>query len=76
MTTWYDPDEIIYQADNAKTQPEFAPLHGEGDPLNDDEAIRIVDDVPDEDDTLSDNVDDFATGIDRIRAIIDNDITQ
>lgn len=42
MTTWYDPDEIKHQADNAKVQPEFDPLD-----LGDEE-IRIVDDVSEE----------------------------
>lgn len=71
MATWYDPDEIKYQADNAKTQPEFDPLHGEDDPLNGDEAIRIVDKLPTEDETLGDNVDDFVTGVNAIKTIVD-----
>ena len=25
--TWYDPEEIKYQADNDQVQPEFAPMH-------------------------------------------------
>lgn len=69
--TWYDPDEIKYQADHEQKQPEFDPLHGADDPLNDDEAIRIEDDIPVEDETLSDNVDDFVTGIKDIEAIVD-----
>lgn len=69
---WYDPDEIKYQADNAQNQPEFDPLHGPDDPLNDDEAIRVEDDIPVEDDTLSANVDDFVTRIKEIKAITDS----
>lgn len=69
---WYDPDEIKYQADHAQEQPEFDPLHGPDDPLNDDEAIRVEDDIPVEDETLADNVDDFVTRIQEIKAITDN----
>lgn len=71
MTTWYDPDEIKYQATHDKAQPEFDPLHGADDPLNDDEGIRVVDDLPVEDDNLKDEVDDFVTGVNAIKTIVD-----
>lgn len=70
--TWYDHQELAYQADNDQEQPEFSPLLGENDPLNDDEAIRISDELPAEDDALKDSVDDFETGVNRIKTIVDD----
>lgn len=69
---WYDPDELKYQADHDQKQPEFAPLHGPDDPLNDDEAIRIEDDIPVEDEILVEKVDAFVARTNEIKAITDN----